>query len=64
MEQQSQESEGGKVGRPAVGPVVRAAVPPEVHRFILKRQRAQRSTMAAVTRSLIIAGYEATRGKR
>jgi hypothetical protein len=54
-----------RVGRPPVGPVVRAAIPPEVRDFILNQVRARRArTTAAVVRSLIIAGYEATRGNR
>jgi hypothetical protein len=51
------------VGRPPVGPKVQAAVPSEVHAFILRRARVTRQRQAAIVRSLIMAGYEATRSR-
>lgn len=54
-----------RVGRPEIGPEVKARVPYEVAEFIRARRAAKRgATQAAVVRSLIIAGYEAQRGNR
>lgn len=56
--------EAKPIGRPPVGPVVKAAVPEEVHAYVIRMAALRRAKRAAIVRSLIIAGYEATRGNR
>lgn len=52
------------IGRPPVGPEVKARVPEEVAAFVKMQAYRRRVKQAAIVRSLIIAGYEATRGNR
>lgn len=51
-----------KVGRPEIGPPVSTSIPPEIHRYVIRMAARRRAKKAAIVRSLIIAGYEATRG--
>jgi hypothetical protein len=49
------------IGRPPVGPEVKARIPQEVHAYVIRQAAVRRQKRAAIVRSLIMAGYEATR---